>query len=711
LIPVGLFLLLAIINYIGVFEDAFISFRYARNLAHGNGLVFNPGEAVWGYSNFLWTVILAAACKFGFALVPAAKYLGVMAAVFIIVVFFLWVFRQEGSLLQALAGPLLLAASTHFLLAAQNGLETVFFTGLFLGGVFSFSDAFVKKKFLPWYAVWFLLASLTRPEAPLLMATAASLDLGKWLLYREEAARKRFFLGLILFVSGFGLYTLLMYLYYGQPLPNSFYVKIDTVNGTCQISRGTAYIVSFFKDIRAGYWLWPIFFILFDRRRAVINFILVVFVTVYLLFVIRAGGDFKVYFFRFMIPVLPLILLLLVNGTAAGMDFLKTLLPRYTKLLYLATLVGFLVIDFAAVRSPLVPFFSPVAEPVPIVLENMAALIDKPSGLGHLCREWFSSQSLDIHPMGMVGRDLAEKIAPGKSVATGQCGQIPFYLSQQRILDMIGLMDNEVAKNGISLAYFKQNKIDYCILYYSESPNYYIPLTLYPAIIYSDFFRNHYYLEHVYRHRSRLPLRGLYSEKYMLLFARREKERVAVRKYYNLKNDIISCMAKGAITEMVCDISGLNRGSKWYDYKKSGHYPVSTETLFFNDQCPGEIQIEVGQKAVSQVSCQLEKTKDTTVWTHVRVEKRSDLAKPEMMVSGESTDELSKTFVRAISLNMIPNVGSALGGWLPMLCCLDSPGCRFAPGSLQVKLGVEKKTAGKIIFTGVQIIKEPFLLN
>lgn len=40
-------------------DDAFISFRYARNLAEGNGLVWNLGERVEGYTNFLWTVAMA----------------------------------------------------------------------------------------------------------------------------------------------------------------------------------------------------------------------------------------------------------------------------------------------------------------------------------------------------------------------------------------------------------------------------------------------------------------------------------------------------------------------------------------------------------------------------------------------------------------------------------------------------------------------------
>src|SRR5215468_3827839 len=42
-------------------DDGYISFRYARNLAHGHGLVFNPGhERVEGYTNLLWVLILAA---------------------------------------------------------------------------------------------------------------------------------------------------------------------------------------------------------------------------------------------------------------------------------------------------------------------------------------------------------------------------------------------------------------------------------------------------------------------------------------------------------------------------------------------------------------------------------------------------------------------------------------------------------------------------
>ena len=48
-------------RYFTLFDDAMISMRYARNLAAGHGLVWNAGETpVEGYSNFAWTLFMAA---------------------------------------------------------------------------------------------------------------------------------------------------------------------------------------------------------------------------------------------------------------------------------------------------------------------------------------------------------------------------------------------------------------------------------------------------------------------------------------------------------------------------------------------------------------------------------------------------------------------------------------------------------------------------
>src|SRR5512141_1244389 len=46
-------------RYYVLFDDAMISMRYAYNLAHGVGLVWNPGERVEGFTNPLWVGYMA----------------------------------------------------------------------------------------------------------------------------------------------------------------------------------------------------------------------------------------------------------------------------------------------------------------------------------------------------------------------------------------------------------------------------------------------------------------------------------------------------------------------------------------------------------------------------------------------------------------------------------------------------------------------------
>lgn len=64
-----------------VTEDALVTFRYAQNIADGNGPVFNPGERVEGYTNFLWLVLIALPrAAFGADVRTTAVVFGVLAA-------------------------------------------------------------------------------------------------------------------------------------------------------------------------------------------------------------------------------------------------------------------------------------------------------------------------------------------------------------------------------------------------------------------------------------------------------------------------------------------------------------------------------------------------------------------------------------------------------------------------------------------------------
>ena len=74
-------------------DDAYISFRYASNLADGVGLVHNPGEYVKGYSNTIWTCLMVLPESLGLTPLYFAKTLG--AASFGLVLFVLLHFARE----------------------------------------------------------------------------------------------------------------------------------------------------------------------------------------------------------------------------------------------------------------------------------------------------------------------------------------------------------------------------------------------------------------------------------------------------------------------------------------------------------------------------------------------------------------------------------------------------------------------------------------
>src|SRR5690606_7995023 len=143
-------------------DDAYISYRYARNFANGLGLVYNLGEPIEGYTNFLWTVILAGAAKVGFDLDVAAKVLGGLAACGSLAL----VYAISGRLRPLRLVPCL--ATWLFATSAVNagyavfGLETGLFVCAILGGSYLFLRERDRPKAFPWSGLVFAVAGLTR---------------------------------------------------------------------------------------------------------------------------------------------------------------------------------------------------------------------------------------------------------------------------------------------------------------------------------------------------------------------------------------------------------------------------------------------------------------------------------------------------------------------------------------------------------------------
>src|SRR5437867_8325368 len=107
-------------------DDAFISYRYAVNWAQGHGPVFNPGERVEGYTNFLLVALEALARAAGADVVFVSRALGSVCCFGLIGLMFLALrmpFRRSTAV--ALAGSACLALHAGLAVFARSGLETV----------------------------------------------------------------------------------------------------------------------------------------------------------------------------------------------------------------------------------------------------------------------------------------------------------------------------------------------------------------------------------------------------------------------------------------------------------------------------------------------------------------------------------------------------------------------------------------------------------
>ena len=214
-------------------DDAFISFRYTRNLLEGHGLVFNPGEYVEGYTNFLWILELAAIWGiFGIRPEHAAPWLSVAYTVATIAVMLWWVVRLPSLRNRWLVGwmalGLLCSSATFAVWTSGGGLETRQFTFFVVTAVVCLSVNRSRRWGLLAASLSLAAAGLTRPEGLMLAACCFG-----WFavqrIVKEGRVSARMVRELMILVAPFVLlvsaHFLFRYAYYGEWLPNTYYAK------------------------------------------------------------------------------------------------------------------------------------------------------------------------------------------------------------------------------------------------------------------------------------------------------------------------------------------------------------------------------------------------------------------------------------------------------------------------------------------------------
>jgi arabinofuranosyltransferase len=369
-------------------DDAFITYRYSRNLAAGEGLVFNPGERVEGYSSLSWALLLAAGDALGLPLPELSKLLGIaLGAGTLLLV------AGRGSPVRLLAAGLLavwLPAVYHF----QNGLETA------LAAFLVTALVTLPAGRAPLLAAALLV--LTRPEGLLAVLLWGFCS---WMTDRDRRPRHELTLAAVAGLAFAGQLAFRQ-LYYGEWIANSARAKLLPLGdalprGLADLGRfafeGTAYgllaalvlagLLASRKDTG-------------DEARALRSE--AAFLVLFGVALAASGGD-SFPLWRFYIPLAPILFL----AAARGLDRLRP--PRISLAL------------------PAVALLAALWVPGPGFVRRIAVEAS--------WRELWTT----------LGQNLARAVPPGTSIALCPVGALP-YASGLKVIDMLGLTDPHIAR-------------------------------------------------------------------------------------------------------------------------------------------------------------------------------------------------------------------------------------------------------------------------
>ncbi|MFH2055442.1 MAG: hypothetical protein ABIJ61_05745 [bacterium] len=381
-------------------DDAYISFRYAANWLAGDGLVYNAGEHVEGFTNFLWVILLALfKGVFGVGFLTSSKFLGIFAGVTVFPLIYLLLKWHEEKPVALLYLGIAIALLTNLSFAywSTASLETVAFTAMIFAALVC---EYRKPELTPGLLV---IATLLRPEGGLVFAVVL-IDRLLW----ERRFPFQYFLIYVAFLLPFAAFKLS---YYGSLFPNPYYAKSGV--GLEYIQSGLEYLWFFSKTLGVLFgfvFLPPILMIRKLWRQYSLLYLFLVF---YIAYIVWVGGDvLKVY--RFFVPVVPVLYFLFV---VASRELYGMIMRNRKHAAYLTALVT-------------------------LVFSLTALLLSKT----HVDTYFFNEHGI-TDKMAFLGRKLIKHMGPDFSIAASTIGILGYELMGHRVIDMLGLTDSYIARN------------------------------------------------------------------------------------------------------------------------------------------------------------------------------------------------------------------------------------------------------------------------
>lgn len=425
---VGLFLALSL-GHLWVAEDAFISFRFARNAVEGHGLVFNPGlDPVEGYSNFLWVLVGAVFEALG--LRPDRWIHGPTLAAGVCT---LLAVRRIASSTLGLSPPValfsmaILATSPPFFTWATSGLEVMPQTALFLATAWGLAFGEGRRAHLLTAAAGLGLA-LIRTEGvlwlPVLLVLALAVRAAEDRLDRALMVR-------FTSIAGVGVVAFLLWRHatYGAWVSNTTLAKGSLSAGS--LERGGKYVL-LFGLLMLSPLLTPL--VLVARRgRSMRGLWVLALAAACPAWAVLVGGDYMM-FFRFLVPSTPFMAL----AAGVGVHALGSRSATGARLLAVVVLVvGF------------VPSRDVVLAPVDLGWLDTSTPAGWEGGV-RIHRGRFSPLRKPRR-LELEARALGAFTEAGEVVVTGAVGQLGYFNPDVLFLDKCGLVHRGVAAREVEV--------------------------------------------------------------------------------------------------------------------------------------------------------------------------------------------------------------------------------------------------------------------
>jgi hypothetical protein len=404
-------------------DDAYISFRYAHNLVTGQGLVFNHGERVEGFTNFLWVFVVAPFEALGWDLFQVCEVLGTVLGIgcLLATARMTAVINGERRAGAHLWGAFWLATSPSFVLWAQSGLEQALGALLPIAGALLLWTSRERPKPEKRYLCAGLIlgaACMTRPELHL-MAILVGLPLVVDAVRRRRVTRAEW-----LYVAGILAVTVPCHsfrlLYYGSLVPNTFYAK--TSSSVSVWHEGLRSLVGMLGFNHTGLLavVAPLAFA--SKRRRVETATMALIAVAFMAYIVMVGVD-EMQWYRLYLPALPFLCVLAALGAQNLVEAVLRMLRRDVEG-SVPRMVGYAIGWGAVLIASRANFEFTYKE------------VNGFNGHGDLAGTF--------HPD--LGKFLVRHERPGGLVAFQDMGSTPYHAPDIDFLDFVGLVDRTVAR-------------------------------------------------------------------------------------------------------------------------------------------------------------------------------------------------------------------------------------------------------------------------